>query len=228
MNIELFQEITTEGALRQLEEAGLKYSGLYVDMNNKDERKYVKDNAQLINDLLKKLDRSRIDKTKAYKLSVEAEAKAIRERLEAANLPFSMLIDAYKHERAQILAAEKAKTEAAALVLQIEADHEHALLMDKVQASEAKEREQQRIVRDKKIADDAAEDALYNADQRQKAKDKAIELDRLKRESDKAHVSQVRTEAKLALIEAGCDEKHAKNIVKLIHLGHIPNVSISY
>ena len=140
MDIVLFQEITTEDALRQLELEGEKYTGLYVDMNDAEQRKYVKESATMIGGLLKKLDRSRIDQAKASKLSIETEAKSIRERLETANLPFTMLIDAYKHERAEILAKQKAKDDAMALALQIETDHEYGLLMNNEFNRGAKER----------------------------------------------------------------------------------------
>ena len=80
MSIVLFNDITTEETLRQLEATGDKYKDLYVDMNEKEQRKYVKDSASVINDMLKKLDRARIDKSKEYKAKVEAEAKSIREQ----------------------------------------------------------------------------------------------------------------------------------------------------
>lgn len=228
MDITLFKEITTDEALKQLEAEGEKYTGLFVEMNDKEQRKYVKEQAQFINDLLKKLDRARIDKSKAYKQQVESEAKAIRERLEAANLPFTMLIDAYKHERAEILAAEKAKAEAAALALQIESDHENALLMDKVQMIEKAEREQARIEHEQDIATRAAQEATQRELDRQQAEAKALEVERLQRESDKAHVSSILSAAKVALMEVGLDETVAINVVKAIRAGQIPNVSIQY
>jgi hypothetical protein len=228
VNITLFQDVTTEEVLQQLEAEGEKYTGLYVDMSVLDERKYCKEQAQLINDLLKKLDRARIDKSKAYKLSVEAEAKAIRERLETANLPFTMLIDAYKHERAQILAAEKAKAEAAALSLQIEADHENALLMDKVQTIEAAEREQARIEHEQDIADKAAQNALEQEKQRQVNEANRLEQERLKKESDRQHVANILTQTKVSLMQIGLDESVAIDVVKAIRNCLICNVSIKY
>lgn len=228
MDITLFQDVTTEATLSQLESDGEKYTGLYVDMNDKEQRKYVKDSAVLINDLLKKLDRARIDKTKAYKTSVEAEAKDIRERLEAANLPFSMLIDAHKHERAQILAAEKKQAEAMALALQIEADHEHAILMDKVEMIEKAQREQARIDHDAQIAYDAAQQAIQQEQARIANEAKRAEMDRLQREADKEHVTSVLSAAKVSLMDIGLDEMVAVEVVKAIRAGKIANVSIQY
>lgn len=228
MNITLFTEITTESALRQLEADGEKYTGLYVDMNAAEQRKYVKNSAVMINDLIKKLDRSRIDQKKAHNAQVEAEAKAIRERLEAANAPFTQLIDAYKHERALILAEQKANDEAMALALQVETDHETALLMDKVQTIEAAERAQAKLDYEAEIAAEATHRAVEAEQRRQKVEAERIENERLGREANKAHVSSVRTAAKLALIDLGVDEVTAIMLVRAIHKGQIPAVTISY
>jgi hypothetical protein len=228
MEIAIFQEITTEDALTKLEADGKKYEGLYVDMNVAEERKYVKENAALINDLLKKLDRARIDKSKAYKQQVESEAKDIRERLEAANLPFTMLIDAHKHERAMILAAEKAKAAEAALALQIEADHETALLMDKVQMIEKAEREAERIANEDRLKKEAADLAVSQEQERVRREAEAKEADRLQREADKQHVTNILTKTKVSLMNIGLDEKVAIDVVKAIRNCEIYNVSITY
>lgn len=228
MNIALFKDVTTEDVLVKLEAEGKKYTGLYVDMNDKEQRKFVKASATLINDLLKTLDRARIDKSQTYKLSVEAEAKSIRERLEAANLPYTMLIDAHKHERAEILAREKAKVDAEALALQIEADHEHAILMDKVQMSEKAERERERAANEERIASEAADRAVQQERTRKEREAQALETSRLQREADKQYVSEVRTATKESLMKYGADEDLARTIVMAIHVGNIANVTINY
>jgi hypothetical protein len=220
--------VTTEAILQGLEADGKNYEGLYVDMNDKEQRKYVKAGATLINDLLKTLDRARIDKSRSYKVSVEAEAKSIRERLEAANLPYTMLIEAHKHERAEILAAEKAKADAEALALQIESDHEHAILMDKVETIEKAEREREKAVALERMVEQLAE-ARIRQDREHKAQiARNLEAARLKREADKAHVGEVRTAAKESLMAIGMDEMIAKAVVMAIHKGQIANVTISY
>ena len=63
-NLVLFSDLTTDEKLAQLEAEGEKYQGLYVDMAKNEERKFVKDQANFVNDLLKKLDRKRIDLSK--------------------------------------------------------------------------------------------------------------------------------------------------------------------
>jgi hypothetical protein len=231
MDIVLFQEITTEQALQKLEEEGKKYKGLFVDMNDKGQRKYVKHAAQFINDTLKKLDRARIDMAKNHKISIEAEAKTVRERLEAANLPFTMLIDAHKHERAEILAKEKAEVEAAALVIQIEADHEHAILMDKVQLVEALERERDREAERQRIESEAAARAVQQEKERVDKEAKRLDKERQQREADKDNLYNlynVRKAAKEAFMAMGIDEKLSRAAVLAIHRGEIPNVTITY
>jgi len=239
MNIVLFQDITTDTNLEMLERAGKKYTGLYVDMDNKEERKYVKDNAQLIGGMIKKLDRARIDKARDYKTKVEKEAGDIKQRLEAANLPFTLLIDEHKAKRAKILAEEKAKVDAAALALQIEADHESAIMMDKIQTIEKAEREQAQKERDDQIAKEAREQAENQAvidkeqavqqeRDRAAAEKRAEEEAQKRRKANRAHVSEIRRQAKESLMEYGLDEDHAKSVVMAINAGVIQNVTINY
>jgi hypothetical protein len=228
MDIVLFQEITTDEALKKLEAEGEKYTGLFCDMDNKEERAYVKDNAQMIGDLLKQLDRARIDKARDYKTEVEKEAKAIRERLETANLPFTLLIDEHKAKRAKILAAEKAKEDAIGLAIQIAGDHNEAILIDKVETYEKAEREKRRLGNEQRIASEAAERAVQKEKDRQASKGKALELERLQREADNVHVGAVRKAAKESLMATGLDEVAAKRVVMAIHNGSIANVKINY
>lgn len=108
-NIVIFKDMTTEEKLSQIEEQSKQFDGLVVDMNKPAERKKVKESAAVINDILKKLDRARIDRKKEYAQKVEDEAKFIRERLEAANAPLTQLIDAHKEQERLKREAEKAR-----------------------------------------------------------------------------------------------------------------------
>jgi len=87
MEIAIFNDLTTESFIQELEADGKKYDGLYVDMNDNEARKYVKEQAVKINDLIKKVDRKRIDESKSYKSKVEKEAGSIIGRLKVANEP---------------------------------------------------------------------------------------------------------------------------------------------
>ena len=130
MNVTIFQQITTDAALLAIEEDSEKYKGLFVDMSNDPERAYVKDKASDINAILKRLEVERISTNRNNKQSTDSEADLIKSRLEAANEPFTNLIDEWKAKRDVILKAKKARQEAEDLRLEIERDHEFALLMD--------------------------------------------------------------------------------------------------
>lgn len=182
MNITIFKDVTTEDALLAIEKDSQKYEGLYVEMDNKEERKFVKDSASLITGMLKKLDRARIDKTKEYKLNIESEARSIRERLEVANKPLIELIDEHKEKRAIQLAKEKAIQDAKDLAFQIEEDHIDALTLDKIRSFEIKEAIQIQKDRDDQIAKEASEKAEHEKelaiDRAQQAELSRIELEK--------------------------------------------------
>jgi hypothetical protein len=107
--IVIFKELTTNESLIEIELQSKKFVGLTVDMDDAKERKKVKDSAQLISDILKRVDRARIEHSKDYKAKVEAEATMIVDRLSVANKPLTDLTDAYTAKRKQILDAEKAR-----------------------------------------------------------------------------------------------------------------------
>lgn len=108
-SIVIFKDMTTEEKLSQIEEQSKQFEGLVVDMNKPAERKKVKESAAVINDILKKLDRARIDRKKEYAQQVEDEAAFIRDRLESANAPLTALIDAHKEQERIKREAEKAR-----------------------------------------------------------------------------------------------------------------------
>lgn len=212
--ITLFKEITTEEALQAIEKDSEKYEGLYCDMEVKEERKFVKDNAKNIEAIRKRLDAARISKTREYRFSVEAEAALIDGRLVAANLPFIALIDEHKEKRARILAAEKAVIESVNLIIEINRCEEEAAMMDKIMAIEAQEKKAEQQARDQKIAEEAAEAAKQAEIKRQDDEKAAKETKRLRIESNKKHAGSVRREIKERFMKvAGIDEKAAKKIV---------------
>ena len=195
MEVSIFNEITTNEILVDLEAEAKKYEGLYVDMDNKEERKYVKDKAVLISSLLKTLDRARIDKSKDYKILVESEAANIKGRLEDANKPFTLLIDEHKEKRAKELAKIKEIEDRKALAEQIEADHDSAIMEDKVRtfekaeaekaAAELAEAQKAEVERLAKVAAELAAQELIN-----------------KAELDKKEAEEAQAKAKLQAEEA--------------------------
>ena len=234
-NFVLFSGLTTDEKLAQLEAEGEKYQGLYVDMADKEQRKFVKDQASLVNDLLKKLDRKRIDLSKQYKAQVEAEAKEIKLRLERANSPFTALIDEWNSERKRILDEEKRIQAEKELVEQIERDHEEALQLNRLWDLEDKEREAQREAerkaqeeREKQIAEQAAKQALIDAENARQAQLQREENARLKREADTEHKKQINNAILSVLVENGIAEDDAKTVITLAAKGLLPNTQINY
>lgn len=230
MSIILFREITTEEALLELEANGKEYKDLYVDMNEKEQRKYVKDSAALINSMLKRLDRARIDISKEHKAQVEAEAKSIRERLQAANEPFTALIDLHNAERKSILDAEKAKQAAIDLTRQIESDHEIGLLLNDKFDNEKGQREADRVAAQKAHDEQVSAQAVEAERKRKEAEDLRIKREKEAREANVEHQRNVNRKAVNALIDNECniDESQAKLVIKAIRNGLIPGVKIVY
>lgn len=233
--VAIFSDLTTNDALEALEADGKKYEGLYVDMEDKDQRKFVKDQASTIKELIKKVDRKRIDESKRYKAIVEAEAAEIKSRLEKANEPFTLLIDEWNDKRAKILAEEKRIREEKELTEQIERDHEEALQLNRLWDLEAKEREAQReaekqaqIEREAEIAEQARKQALIDAENERKAQAEREEVERLRREADTQHRASVNNAILSALTENGISEDDARKVVVLAAKGQLPNLTINY
>lgn len=234
-NIEIFQDITTEDVLLSLEADAEKYTGLYVDMNEAEGRKYVKAQASKITDMLKALDRARIDKSKAYKQSVESAAKSIRERLEKANEPYSLLIDEYKLERKKVLDAENTRKQAVADAWQLELDHELALLMNLQWDSEKDKRAAEKAAEVERIAEEARQELL--AKQRQEA-DYAARLEaarksdeeaaELRRVNDIEHRRAVNVQCVNELVSCGVDSDLAVTIVKSLANNKLTHITINY
>ena len=216
MNIELFESVTTESALREIESQSEQYQGLYVDMEDAKQRKYVKEKASAISSILKLVNRARIDLSKTYKQKVEEQAASIISRLEKANEPFTLLIDEHNAERKRILDAEKEEKRKRELYIQIGLDHELALLIDKTyeaDKAEAERLEQQRV---NEIREQAKAEAL------EQAKQKAEYEERAKREAEKArlanveHIRQINIGLLHDFRRAGVDENTAKSLIKAI------------
>lgn len=214
MQITIFKDLTTEDALQAIEKESLKYEGLYVEMNNKEERKFVKDSAALINNILKKLERARIDKNVERKSEVELEAKSIKERLDVANKPLIDLIDAHKEERVKALAKEKEIQEAKDLIIQIEEDHGDAITLDKMRTFEIQDAIRQQKERDEQIAREASAKAELEKEQaeeraEQAEKDKILAEAKAKRDAEQAEINRLEAE-KQAKIRAEQAAENAK------------------
>lgn len=231
----IFSELTTDEKLAELEAQGAKFEGLYVDMSVSEERKYVKDQASFINALLKKLDRARIDIKKTHAKAVEDEAASIRHRLEQANKPFTLLIDEWNAERKRVLDEEKRIAEMKEAQEQKDRDHEEAITLNRLWDLEAKDREAQReaekqaqIHREKDIAEQAAKQALIDAEKARKAEEQRIENERKQREANKQYLAGVNNSILSVLVDNGISEGDAKTVITLAAKGQLPQLTINY
>ncbi len=236
MEVAIFESVIIDDALIELEAEGKKYQGLYVEMNNAPERKYVKDKAALIAGLKKKVDRVRIDTAKAYKVEVEKQAAAIHARLDEANAPFQDLINDYNIERKKVLDAEKERKAQIERDIQLEADHELALLMNKTWAYDREQLliEEQRIEAERLAErEEYAAEQVKLAEQRQIEQQKQDEQKRIDEENARlANIEHLKNVNNKALIDlqafSGISEKQAKAVVTAIAKKQITNITINY
>ncbi len=246
MNILIFQDVTTEESLLELEKSAETYENLYVEMDQPEQRKFVKESAANILGILKKLDRVRIDKSRDYKVMVEAEAGLIKARLEWANKPFTDLIDEYKIVRENELAKQKEHEAAKQLLIQFPIDHANGLVMDAMRDFEKAEA----IREDQKRIDLIAAQAIKDAEQRlidqvaqakidrQKALDdeksriasklisEQAEIDR--RTADEEHCRKRNLEAVACFEKGGLSHKDSILAVRLIAANRIDYIDINY
>ncbi len=163
MKLQIFNELTTEEQIVEIEKASEVYNGMIVDMDDADERRDVKAKASEINNILKKLDRKRIDIAKDYKKQVDLEAGVIVSRLEAANKPLTSLIDQYNVERAKILKLEKEAEAKRKLIIQIKKDHEEALNLNIQFDIDKAEEEKARIIYEENLKKEAIKESELKA-----------------------------------------------------------------
>ena len=217
MNVAIFKDLTTEEKLASMEAQASEYIGLYVDMDDLKQRKYVKDKESEIGSIRKALNTSRIKKVKHYTLQVKSEFDAIDARLAKANEPFTLLHDEYKAERAKVLAKEKAEREAVLMAEQKEIDHEFALLLDKSYLADKMEAEKIKVAEAEKLAAEIA-----------KREREREELETSRRIKNKEHVRNVNRSILVALLSHDIDEGSARSIIALAAKGMLPNITINY
>tara|TARA_R110000764_G_scaffold67912_1_gene141014 strand:- start:641 stop:1327 length:687 start_codon:yes stop_codon:yes gene_type:complete len=228
MNVTIFKDVTAETALTWFDEEAEKHQGLYVDMDDPEQRKYVKTSAATIKGVLKAVDVARIQKVKEFRASVESEANYIKGRLEASNEPFTLLLDDWEAERKRILDAEKATKLAIEQATQKEIDHEFALLLDKTYLADKLAAENAQREHDEKIRVDAEENARLSMIRAKEVTDRAIELDKANRLANKEHVRGINRSILVALMQAGIAEEDAKTVISLATRKSAGNLTINY
>ena len=229
MEIAIFESVTTESALIELEAEGQKYNGLYVDMEDAPQRKYVKDKAAEIQGLIKQVNTYRIADKKAYGVKVESQATEIIGRLTDANSNFQGLIDDYTIERKKILDAEKARKQAILDAEQFELDHEIGLLINKTYEFDRAEKLRLAKIESERIEAEAlkkAVDRLAALGEKQ-AQDKLNEENA--RLANTEHCAKINRAALNELIDkCGLNPTQARVVVTAIAKNEISQITIKY
>lgn len=163
----------------------------------------------------------RARKDREEQIAREAAEKAKREAEEAARL---------EKERAEAAAkAEREASERRELELKLAAEQAERQKLAAEQAQKAAEEARIKAEADAKVqAEQAARDAEERVKREAEAKAQAEAAELAKREADKKHKARINNEAVAAFVAGGFSDDEAKTIVKLIALGTVPNVKISY
>ena len=228
MNVTIFKDVTTEEALVEIEAEAASYQGLFVEMEDPKQRKFVKEKASEIKGILKKLKATGIEIRKDDASKVVEEESKVRERLEKANEPFTLLLDDWEAERKRVLDLAKEKKRQEELYIQVGLDHEFALLLDKSYLADKLESEKVQAEHDEAIRVEAANRATQAAKNAQEATDRAVALDAANRLANREHVRGINRGILTALQDNGVGEFEAKTLVTLIAQGKINNITINY
>ena len=228
MNVTIFKDVTTEEALVEIEAEAASYQGLFVEMEDPKQRKFVKEKASEIKGILKKLKATGIEIRKDDASKVVEEESKVRERLEKANEPFTLLLDDWEAERKRVLDLAKEKKRQEELYIQVGLDHEFALLLDKSYLADKLAAEKAQAERDEAIRVEAANRATQAAKNAQEATDRAVALDAANRLANREHVRGINRGILTALQDNGVGEFEAKTLVTLIAQGKINNITINY
>jgi hypothetical protein len=228
MNVTIFTELTTTEKLAEITKESEKYIGLYVEMADPKQRKYVKDQAESIKSIRKNLNTLRIKKIKDYTLNAKAEFDSIDLILEKANEPFTLLIDDFAAERKAILDKEKAENLAIEKAAQKEVDHEWAIILDKSYLADKLAAEKAQEEHDEAIRIDATNRATQAAKNAQEVTDMAIAQDAANRAADKENYRKINRAIYSALLDAGVGKSEAFVVTNALIDKEIPHITINY
>jgi hypothetical protein len=228
MNVTIFTELTTTEKLAEITKESEKYIGLYVEMSDPKQRKYVKDQAESIKSIRKNLNILRIKKIKDYTLNAKAEFDSIDLILEKANEPFTLLIDDFAAERKAILDKEKAEKLAIEKAAQKEVDHDWAIILDKSYLADKLAAEKAQEERDEAIRIDATNRATQAAKNAQEVTDRAIAQDLANRTADKENYRKINRAIYSALLDAGVGKSEAFIVTNALIDKEIPHITINY
>lgn len=233
------QENQLDEIIKQIE---MEIATFEHDLSNDTRRKKTASLARKVSSTKTYLDdlgKDLVSEWKSKSKVVDANRKQMRDRLdELRDLARKPLTD-WEKEQERIKAEEEAKAEAEKLRVQIENDHEIALLMNDKFDRELAERlaeekrieeerqaqlEKERLERDARIAQEAAERAKQAEIQRQKDEKERIKREQAEKKAKVEHSRKIHKEIMQAFIESGLDDVNAKLAVEALVKCEIPHV----
>ena len=148
----------------------------------------------------------------------EAEERIAREAEERARREAEAKAQAEREAAAKREAEAKAAAERRELELKLQAEKAERERLEAIERAE----------KEKRDAEERHRQALEAERKRQADEAARIEAEAKAREADRAHKSKVMRTAKEAVMNAGITENQARDVIKLIAAGHVPNVRIHY
>ena len=212
MNVTIFKDVTTEEKLKAITENAAS-DGLYMDMEDDDQRRYVKERSAEITDIIKLGNRARIDRINIDTKNTNSEWGEIEKILLAAVKPYALLIQGHAEKRKKILDAKKASKLAVEAAAQKLADHEFGILTNEkfdrdLYDAKAKS-EAERIENELRIASEAKIEAETLAkktiDDANTARQQAID------DKAKADKDLLESEARTKLLKEQAEQQRLNN-----------------
>lgn len=154
--VALFKGTITSEVLATYAEKAAGLSGLYMDLEDPEQRKHVKEKAKEIKEIIDTLDKERKLKKANFNTALQKEFDAIVGSLAKSNSAYTLLLDEYNAKRKAQLAEEKRLLKEEQDAQQKLLDHEQAI--NDNEFFDLKKREQ--VILAKEAAQKAKDDAI--------------------------------------------------------------------
>ncbi|AEC22249.1 hypothetical protein PT7_P013 (plasmid) [Pusillimonas sp. T7-7] len=166
------------------------------------------------------------DQAELARLKVEAEARAKKDEQDRIAREAAEAATKAAEAKAQAERDAAAKREADAKAAQAKAEQGAKDAAERQRRAE-EQAETERLASAER-AKQAAENARLAEVKRQADEAARIEAETRAREKDRAHKAKIMGAAKVAIMQSGITEDQAREVVKLIAAGKVPNVQINY
>lgn len=160
------------------------------------------------------------------RLRAEAEARAKRDEEERIAREAAERATREAESKAQAEREAAARREAEAKAAAERAEQEKLEAIERQKLAEARA-EAEKLAAEQR-AKEAAEAARKAEIERQRREKEEAEAEQRRREADRAHKSRIMRAAKEAVMTVGITEDQAREVIKLINAGEVPNVTLHF